>query len=85
MLATEKGYSGALGREYYSVSKSPPAFPEAGSSVFSSFPTRRWKDVSANRRAGQHKPKPKKESLSNHSVKICFREDIVFLVRMCYD
>ena len=37
MPATEKGYSGTLDREYYSVSKSPPAFPEAGSSLFSSY------------------------------------------------
>jgi len=68
-----------------SVSKSPPAFPEAGSSLFCSLPARRWKDVSANRRAGQHIFGSRKESLSKRSLKICLREDIVFLNEMCYD
>lgn len=31
------------------------------------IPARRWKDVSANRRAGQYTPKPKKDSLSKRS------------------
>ena len=38
--------------------------------VIQFIPTRRWKDVSANRRAGQHTPESKKDSLSKRSYGI---------------